>query len=125
MREMFDEVLKLLLDHSSENTPAMARRGDLIRNLIPAEMRGWSAAQSSAVLPFKGRLNVQGRDGTGLKTFVPWVRIHSPELSPSAQNGWYVVYLFRQDGMGVALCISHGSTRFDRGGTSSLGVRRR
>ena len=115
MRQQFQEVLDLQLEHSSENTPAMAHRGDIIRNIIPAQMRTWSAASSSAVLPFKGRLNVQGRDGTGLKTFVPWVRIHSPELSPSAQSGWYAVYLFRADGSGVHLCISHGSTRFDGG----------
>ena len=93
--------------------PAMDRRGKLIRDIIPDELRTWAAAQARASLPFRGRLNVQGRDGTGRKTFVPWVRIHSPELSPSAQKGWYVVYLFREDGAGVALCISHGSTRFD------------
>ena len=115
MREKFTEVLELQLQHSSSNTPAMARRGQLIRDLIPAEMRGWPAAALNAALPFKGRLNVQGRDGTGLKTFVPWVRIHSPELSPSAQSGWYVVYLFHQNGDAVSLCISHGSTRFDGG----------
>lgn len=105
--------MELQLHHSSENTPEMVERGKLIRDAIPAEMRDWSAAKTPAVLPFRGRLNVQGRDGTGLKTFVPWVRIHSPEMSPSAQSGWYVVYLFRADGDGVALCISHGSTRFD------------
>lgn len=115
MRELFESVLELQLQHSSQNTPEMAARGKLIRDTIPDKMRTWSAAQSAAVLPFKGRLNVQGRDGTGLKTFVPWVRIHSPEMSPSAQSGWYVVYLFRQDGEGVALCLSHGSTRFDGG----------
>ena len=113
MREMFAEVLRLQLEFSSQNTPQMARRGDLIRNLIPGEMREWRAAKGAALLPYRGRLNVQGRDGTGLKTFVPWVRIHSPELSPSAQSGWYVVYLFRADGAGVSLAISHGSTRFD------------
>jgi len=115
MRELFEQILDFQLRHSSQNTPDMVARGKLIRDAIPEEMRGWAAARSAAVLPFKGRLNVQGRDGTGLKTFVPWVRIHSPELSPSAQSGWYVVYLFRQDGQGVALCISHGSTRFDGG----------
>lgn len=113
MRELFEEVLDFQLLHSSQNTPDMAARGKLIRHTIPAEMRDWKAAKPAAVLPFRGRLNVQGRDGTGLKTFVPWVRIHSPELSPSAQSGWYVVYLFREDGKGVALCVSHGSTRFD------------
>lgn len=115
MRDLVQEVLDLQLEHSSENTPAMARRGVLIRDEIPSEIRSWKAAQASALLPFRGRLNVQGRDGTGLKTFVPWVRIHSPELSPSAQNGWYVVYLFKADGSGVFLCLSHGSTRFDGG----------
>lgn len=113
MREKFREVLELQHQHSSENTPAMARRGYLIRNEIPDELRSWPAAQVDAALPFRGRLAVQGKDGTGLKTFVPWVRIHSPELSPSAQTGWYVVYLFRADGEGVALCLSHGSTRWD------------
>lgn len=113
MQELFESVLKLQLQHSSENTPAMIERGKLIRDTIPAEIRGWPASKSSAILPFRGRLNVQGKDGTGLKTFVPWVRIYSPEMSPSPQKGWYVVYLFRADGEGVALCISHGSTRFD------------
>lgn len=113
MRELFEAVMEFQLQHSSQNTPEMIERGKLIRDAIPAEMREWPAAKSAALLPFRGRLNVQGRDGTGLKTFVPWVRIHSPEMSPSAQSGWYVVYLFRADGDGVALCISHGSTRFD------------
>lgn len=115
MREKFAEVLALQLEHSSLNTPAMVRRGQLIRDEIPSEMRTWPACLTSAALPFRGRLNVQGRDGTGLKTFVPWVRIHSPELSASAQSGWYVVYLFLQDGSGVSLGLSHGFTRFDGG----------
>lgn len=113
MREKFVEVLDLQREFSSLKTPAMARRGVLIRHSIPEEMRKWSATAMGAAEPFKGRLNVQGRDGTGPKTFIPWVRIHSPELSPSATKGWYVVYLFEADGEGVHLCISHGSTRFD------------
>ena len=113
MREKFLEVLELQHQHSSENTPAMARRGHLIRDEIAEELRQWPSTRPDAVLPFRGRLAVQGKDGTGLKTFVPWVRIYSPELSPSAQSGWYVVFLFRADGEGVALCLSHGSTTWD------------
>ena len=37
MRECFAEVLALELEFASENTPAMARRGELIRNIIPGE----------------------------------------------------------------------------------------
>ena len=113
MRDMLQEVLALQLEFSSENTPAMERRGQLVRNLIPEELREWEAVKGDAALPFKGRLNVQGRDGTGRKTFVPWIRVHSPELSPSAQKGWYVVYLFHANGEGVSLCVSHGSTSFN------------
>lgn len=113
MREMLQEVLELQLEFSSENTPAMERRGQLVRNLMPEELREWEAVRGSAVLPFKGRLNVQGKDGTGRKTFVPWIRVHSPELSPSAQKGWYVVFLFHANGDGVSLCVSHGSTSFN------------
>jgi hypothetical protein len=68
VKEHFAEVLALQLQFSSANTPKMERRGNLIRNIIPAEMREWGAASAEAVLPFRGRLNVQGRDGTGLKT---------------------------------------------------------
>ncbi len=115
MRASLAEVLDLQHEYSSLKTPAMDRRGVLIRHAIPEKMRKWRAASMGAADPFKGRLNVQGRDGTGPKTFIPWVRIHSPELSPSATKGWYVVYLFEADGQGVHLCISHGSTRFDGG----------
>ena len=113
VREIMQEVLALQLEFSSENTPAMERRGQLVRNVIPEELRQSEAVKGDAVLPFKGRLNVQGKDGTGRKTFVPWIRVHSPELSPSAQKGWYVVFLFHASGDGVSLCVSHGSTSFN------------
>ncbi len=115
MRELFEQVLDLQTQHSAENTPEMAARGNLIRSAIPEEIRRWPAAQPLAAAPFMGELKVQGRDGTTNKAFVPWIRVFSPELSRTAQRGWYVVYLFRQDGEGVALCICHGSTKLTDG----------
>lgn len=112
MREMFAEVLELQHQHSSENTPAMERRGLLVRSVIANELRTWPCAKADALLPFRGRVEVQGKDGTGRKTFVPWVRLFCPELSPSPQVGWYVVYLFHVDGTAVSLCVIHGSTRW-------------
>lgn len=110
MREKLREVLELQRAYSSRNTPAMMRRGELVRREIVEELRAWPALSPEFALPFRGALAVQGSDGVGSKTFVPWVRIYSPELSRTAQNGWYVVFLFRTDGAGVALCLSHGST---------------
>ena len=59
--------------------------------------------------------DAQGRDSTGLKARIPWVRWHSRSRSPSATKGWYVVYLFHADGSGVSLCLSHGSTKMEGG----------
>lgn len=110
MREKFDEVLALQAHYSSQVTPEMARRGHLIRNEIVEELLTWPALSPASVLPYNGQLSCEGSDGKGNKVFVPWVRVFSRDLSPSAQTGWYVVYLFRADGAGVSLCLSHGST---------------
>ena len=113
MKQLLERVLDLQLEHSSLNTPAMQERGVLVRNSIPEWLRERETQLRHSFNGFQWRLAVQGKDGTGPKAYVPWVRLYNPELSPSAQLGWYVVYLFRSDGEGVALCLSHGSTRWD------------
>lgn len=113
MRELFEQVLQLQDQFTSENTVAMVTRGKLIRQDIPEEMLGWAATHVGAASPYEGRLATEGSDGMGRKTYVPWARIFAPEYSSSAQRGWYVVWLFRADGAGVYLCISHGSSQFD------------
>lgn len=50
MKEPFQEVRDLQHQHSSENTPAMVRGSDLIRKIVPAEIRAWAAVISSALL---------------------------------------------------------------------------
>jgi len=55
---------------------------------------------------------VEGRDGTGPKTEIPWVRVHDRALSPSATVGWYAVYLFNARGDPLYLSIGHGSTEW-------------
>lgn len=114
MRDLIEEVTRLQPLHSPRNTPAMARRGEIIRREIPDWLRAHEDRLRGCLQPFKGRLAVRGSDGKGgTKAHTPWVRLHNPELSPSAQRGWYAVYLFRPDGEGAALCVSHGATRWD------------
>jgi hypothetical protein len=114
MRELYEEVMALQPFHSPRATPAMQRRGELVRKAIPERLRGHEDALRARFGGFKGRLAVRGSDGQGgTKAYAPWVRLYNPELSPSAQAGWYAVYLFRPDGAGVALCVSHGATRWD------------
>jgi hypothetical protein len=58
-------------------------------------------------------LVVEGRDGTGRKTRIPWVRIYSKERSPSATESRYLVYLFAADGSAVYLSVNQGTATFD------------
>jgi hypothetical protein len=110
---MLLEVLKLQQDWTASNTPAMQRRGDLVRSGIPAEVREIVASLESQV--DIADLAVEGRDGTGLKSEIPWVRIHSKSRSPSATTGWYLVYLFSAAGERVYLSLNQGTTSWTNG----------
>jgi hypothetical protein len=57
-------------------------------------------------------LGLEGKDGSGSKTEIPWVRVYSKERSPSATTGWYVVYLFSAAGDDVYLSLNQGTTRW-------------
>lgn len=114
IRDEILEVLELQAEYSAENTPAMRRRGKIIRNEIREQFNANATQLQSALQrTYAGSLSFEGGDGTGRKTFIPWHRLFVDTLSPSPQEGWYVVYLFKADGSGAYLCLSHGSTRFD------------
>ena len=49
------------------------------------------------------------------KTLIPWLRFFSSAKSPSAQRGWFCVYLFDAAGTGVYLALQHGSTNLVEG----------
>jgi MrcB-like, N-terminal domain len=104
--ECLREVLALQPHWTSENTPEMERRGRIVRKFGPAAMRRVLEARLDPP-PFDW--SVQGGDGTGLKTRVPWIRVHSKTLSPSATEGWYLVYLFTFDGQAVYLSLNQGT----------------
>lgn len=111
LREECAKVMHLQFEYSSLPTDAMHQRGIIIKNRIP-ELLG----QHSEKLRLAARIDAEdflitGRDGIGRKSRVPWVRFGSRTRSPSAAIGWYVVWLFREDGSGVYLSISHASTQ--------------
>jgi MrcB-like, N-terminal domain/Domain of unknown function (DUF3883) len=115
MRDEFLEVIELQHAYSSANTPAMKHRGELIRRTIPQELATVRERLAHALGHHGEDLEFEGRDGTGRKTLIPWVRFYSASRSPSAQYGWYCVYLFDAPGTGVYLCLGHGSTTLEGG----------
>jgi hypothetical protein len=115
MRELAAEVLELQNQWTDKNTPAMQRRGILIRDQIPGWLNSISSQLQSALGPVGADLSFEGRDGTGRKTEIPWVRFYSESRSPNAREGWYCVYLFHALGDGFYLSLGHGSTRYEGG----------
>jgi hypothetical protein len=110
LRSEIKEVVALQPKWQDKNTPEMAHRGTLIRHSIPDLLRSFSAEISSRIAIDPDDLLIEGGDGTGRKTEVPWVRFASAERSPSATLDWYCVYLFDTQGSAAFLALSHGST---------------
>ncbi|MER7073234.1 DUF3578 domain-containing protein [Terrabacter sp. NPDC000476] len=113
MRELLEETLLLQTEWSAANTPSMERRGVLVRH----EIASWMRDRVDALLPFLPPqvrdLAVEGKDGMGRKTEIPWARVYSESRSPSATEGWYVVYLFSAKGDRLYLTLGQGTTELD------------
>jgi hypothetical protein len=57
--------------------------------------------------------------GVGTPAEVPWLAVYPPYATPSAQSGFYVVYLFAADGSAVYLSLIQGTEKV-LGGMSPL-----
>ena len=113
IKNQIREVLELQEKYTSKNTPAMQRRGILIRKEIANSLNGNLDRFKSKYEIAIEDLWVQGKDGDGNKAEIPWVRLASKELSPSATKGWYVVFLFSAKGSNCYLSLGHASTTYD------------
>ncbi|QND51829.1 DUF3578 domain-containing protein [Phyllobacterium sp. 628] len=110
MLDIIKTIIDLQAEWSSDNTPAMQERGGLVRNSLPIALRRFTPQFSTILDISEADIGIVGRDGSGRKTAIPWVRIFSQERSPNPQTGWYIVLLFHSEGEKLYLCISHGST---------------
>jgi hypothetical protein len=113
MRETLQEIVSLQTQYNAGNTPEMGRRGVLVRRTLPGEINQIAGQLRTALGAYGDDSDVQGKDNMGQMARIPWVRWFSKSRSPSATQGWYVVYLFHPDASGVSLCLSHGSTYMD------------
>ncbi|WP_198033363.1 MULTISPECIES: MrcB family domain-containing protein [Actinomycetes] len=110
MDDLLSKVLDLQGVWTAVNTDEMKKRGVFVRQELPAFLRGYKAELADALGVAVDELGVEGRDGTGLKTEIPWVRVYGVDQSPSATSGWYVVYLFGATGERVYLSLMQGTT---------------
>ena len=112
IQQLLQEVLDLQPHWSHLKTPEMDRRGIIVRRELREALEAHSFELSRALSPFDDDFSVEGRDGTGPKTEIPWTRLYSEARSPHATTGWYVVYLFSALGDNCYLTLGHGSTEW-------------
>ena len=62
----------------------------------------------------KTRYKIQGSIGQGNPSEIPWICIFDLEISKSAQEGFYIVYLFKSDMSGVYLSLNQGWTQYEK-----------
>lgn len=71
--------------------------------------------------------SIEGSAGKGVWTKVPWLAVFNITVTTSAQEGYYLVYLFREDFSGVYLSLNQGITTIKEqyGSESKVALRAR
>ena len=62
----------------------------------------------------KSKYKIQGSIGQGNPAEIPWICVFDFDITKSAQEGFYIVYLFSSDMSGVYLSLNQGWTQYER-----------
>jgi 5-methylcytosine-specific restriction protein A len=62
----------------------------------------------------KSKYKIQGSIGQGNPAEIPWICVFDLDITRSAQEGFYIVYLFNSDMSGVYLSLNQGWTQYER-----------
>ena len=62
----------------------------------------------------KSKYKIQGSIGQGNPAEIPWICVFDLDITKSAQDGFYIVYLFTSDMSGVYLSLNQGWTQYER-----------
>ncbi len=98
---------------------AMQHRERIIRREAASWVRQFADDLAAHLLCASEELVVEGKDSTGYYSRVPWVRFADRRYSPNPRTGWYVVYLFAEDGAEAFLSLNQGTQRWDGVGMRS------
>lgn len=115
--KMRESIAEVLAKYQGARTQPLADHpvASLIRGELAESVRGVVADDS---------YKVKGSPGTTNWAETPWVAVFDRLITESAQHGFYVVYLFREDGASVYLSLNQGTTEVleDIGRKAYLGV---
>jgi 5-methylcytosine-specific restriction protein A len=101
LQDLIQEVLSLYQVNREEEDLGKNKLAEVIRKTIPNAIAKEIPAQ---------RYKVYGSAGQGNWAAVPWVAVFDRLITETAQDGFYVVYLFREDSKSVYLSLNQGVT---------------
>jgi len=87
MQVQLEQILALQPRYSARNTPEMQERGRLVRTVAAEWIHGHASALAADMRIPVDELLVEGRDGTGLKSRVPWLRFAWNRFSKERNRG--------------------------------------
>ena len=102
--DVIQRIAELQLSYNSSNTEEMQERGRLIRKSLPQELSLHMDSFRKVLGRFSHDLSIQGKDGQGLKTEAPWVRLHS-NSSPFASTSRMDMFSSLSDVMSVCAMV--------------------
>ncbi len=103
-------TLKSLMVEISQNWPQAIEQTFAKHPLAQKLRKNFAEAVRAVLADDYGHLRVKASAGSGNWVYVPWLSITDPDITTTAQVGFYPAYLFKADGSGVYLALKHGST---------------
>ncbi|WP_091097267.1 MrcB family domain-containing protein [Micromonospora citrea] len=114
LRQLLQDVMNLASGYSHKGSPAMLARDAALHDI--AELLRAIVGSAAASLGLdRLSLDVQYGGRRGSYGPVPWVRMFSKLHAPSAQEGYYLAYLFAADGSRVYLSLMQGTSELRAG----------
>lgn len=98
-------ALSLLLEEY-----ASAKAQDFAQNAMASMLRDDLPQQVANAVANADRYEVEGSPGKGNWADVPWIAVLDRLVTETAQKGYYLVYLTKEDASGVYLSLNQGVT---------------
>jgi hypothetical protein len=112
-RELISEVMDLARDYSPRTSTAMQRRKSALEEMAKIARLWLRDGHPDLMAEFDVR--TEGGGQVGGVSPVAWMRVYSKTKSPSATDGFYLVYLFDALGQRTYLSLNQGTSEYRAG----------
>ena len=120
MAQQLTEVLKFFLEDYVQGKKEVFGKNAAVYNSICGEAPNRIYETG---LVDSAKYKVEGSVGQGIWAKVPWLAIFRKEITQSAQNGVYIVYLLSSDGDSLYLTLNQGVTEAKKNSTTGEAIK--